>query len=82
MQSTVPGAGGPAPTEVKVRGLLAGNFKFIDYLDDEDLLFDLKRDPNETKNVLNDFHYSGVRKTLYERLTQWRKVTRDPWPPQ
>ena len=70
------------PVETAVRGLIALNFKFLDYIMDQGLLYDLQRDPDEMHNVLSDLHYTAVRKILADRLKLWRKETRDPRPPQ
>lgn len=72
----------PPPVDVRVRGLVTAQFKYIDYLDDQDVLYDLKRDPGETHNVINELQYKAVVKVLGDRLREWRRATRDPWPAQ
>jgi hypothetical protein len=56
-------------------------YKFIDYLkDNNDVLFDLRRDPKELKNVLNEPEYVEIVKTLRHRMEVWRRTSRDPLP--
>jgi len=83
-----PGMDGQNEYQARVRGIIAGQYKFIDYLDDNvDMFFDLKRDPREMENAINQrgevmAQYAPVLKVLRERLNRWRKETRDPWPVQ
>ena len=42
-------------------------------------LFDLSKDPHETKNVANDPEYKSVFDDLKSKLYNWRNVTDDPW---
>jgi arylsulfatase A-like enzyme len=72
----------PPPVEARVRGIVTSRYKLIDYLDDQDLLYDLRRDPKQLENVMSDFQYKPVQQVLYDRLRQWRQQTRDPFPPQ
>ena len=73
----------PAPPhEARVRGIVADHFKLIDFLDDQDLLYDLRRDPGEMQNVISDSHYRVVQRVLYDRLRIWRRQTGDPLPAQ
>ncbi|UCD27896.1 MAG: sulfatase-like hydrolase/transferase [Planctomycetota bacterium] len=60
------------------RGIVTSNYKFIDYLKDNDILYDLKRDPEEMNNLNNEREYSAVIKVLKQRLEYWRKFTKDP----
>ena len=60
-----------------VRGVVTREYKFIDYLDDTDVLYDLRRDPGETRNVASELQYAAVAKVLQNRVEQWRKQTKD-----
>lgn len=42
-------------------------------------LFDLKKDPNELKNVAGDADYAKTLDDLRSRLKDWQKQTKDPW---
>ncbi len=42
-------------------------------------LFDLDKDPLETKNVIDDPAYQDVVKELKDKLWQWKVNTDDPW---
>ena len=42
-------------------------------------LFDLKSDPEETKNVYNSLKQNEVVKNLKKRLQEWRNITNDPF---
>ncbi len=42
-------------------------------------LYDLAKDPHESKNVAADPAYAEVLKDLRERLKAWQVKTRDPW---
>ena len=45
-------------------------------LDEE--LYDLKKDPNETTNLINDPAYENIAKELRKRLYEWMEKTKDP----
>ncbi len=60
------------------RGVVSAGYKYVDYLRDDDLLFDLTRDPNERHNVLKEPQYGGIIEVFKKRLTLWRKQTDDP----
>lgn len=83
-------AAAPGPGEFSARGLVTRNFKFVDFLDGSSALYDLKRDPDEMENLsaimTNSGHprhnevkrnYESVQKVLRDRLTLWRKKTKD-----
>jgi arylsulfatase A-like enzyme len=82
-----PASGGAA---FSARGLVTRHYKFVDYLDGSSTLYDLKRDPDEMEDIgaiLNNpshprYHdytrtYGPVQKVLRDRLTLWRKQTKD-----
>ena len=56
-------------------------FKTLDqyYNRGEFELFDLDKDPLETKNVIDDPAYQDVAKELKDKLWQWQINTDDPW---
>ena len=56
-------------------------FKTLDqyYNRSEFELFDLDKDPLETKNVIDDPAYQDVAKELKDKLWQWQINTDDPW---
>jgi uncharacterized sulfatase len=43
-----------------------------------DELYDLEKDPGETRNLYNNPQYRQVRDQLQERLTQWQRTIDDP----
>lgn len=62
------------------RTLVSESFKLVDYLQEgemADQFFDLKRDPQEKWNLVNEPSYSSLVKTLRLRLERWRKRTQD-----
>ena len=61
-----------------VRGLVTKQYKFIDYLESDDILYDLKRDPQELHNAINDVEYRAIIEVLRIRLRAWQKQTKDP----
>ncbi|NLX12556.1 MAG: sulfatase-like hydrolase/transferase [Phycisphaerales bacterium] len=65
-------------SDYPARGVVGVGYKFIDYLRDDDLLFDLLRDPGERRNVFKEPQYRGIVDVLKRRLTLWRKHTGDP----
>src|SRR5262249_25023906 len=42
-------------------------------------LYDLEKDPHESKNVAGDPKYADVLKDLRARLKDWQVKTKDPW---
>jgi arylsulfatase A-like enzyme len=59
------------------RAVLNKRFKFIEYLEQDNLLFDLVRDPGERMNVLDLPQYLAVVNVLQNRLSSWRVATND-----
>lgn len=62
------------------RAIVADTFKFVDYLSEQDSfdqLYDLKRDPGETRNMVSNPSYSSMVKVMRQRLERWRKRMRD-----
>jgi arylsulfatase A-like enzyme len=66
------------PYKAPARGIVTAQYKLIHYVNGADVLYDLKRDPQEATNVIGETRYAPVAKVLRERLTRWRKETRDP----
>ena len=64
--------------EFPARGVVTRQDKCIDYLRDTDVLFDLKRDPGEMHNAINDPEYAAVVKGLRNQLERWRRTWKDP----
>lgn len=60
-----------------VRAVVADQYKLVDYLQDADQFYDLKRDPAESQNLVDDYPYAAMVKVLRSRLDHWRKRTRD-----
>ena len=56
-------------------------FKTLDqyYYRDEYELYDLDKDPLESKNVIDDPAYQDIAKELKDKLRQWLVNTSDPW---
>ncbi len=72
------------PDEVKDR--LAKEYEIVwNYLwppmtepRDQEELFDLENDPNETKNLADDPEYQDIKANLHKKLDQWMEETEDP----
>lgn len=62
----------------EARGIVVGNFKYMDYMTGTDAFFDLGRDPDEIHSLLQDPQYTAVLNVLKTRLQQWQQATRDP----
>jgi arylsulfatase A-like enzyme len=56
------------------------DFKYIRRIYEEDELYDLKKDPREMNNLINDPHYSAVLQNLRERMLEWYMQTADVVP--
>jgi arylsulfatase A-like enzyme len=59
-------------------GVIGMGYKFVDYAQGQDLLYDLERDPHETWNVASERAYQGVLKVMQARVDAWRRTTGDP----
>lgn len=53
------------------------DFKYVKRLYEQDELYDLKNDPNEVHNVVNDPAYASILAELKERLLTWYMQTCD-----
>ena len=56
------------------------DYKYVRRLYDTDELYDLKADPDELKNVIDDESYADVRRDLSERMLTWFVDTGDAVP--
>jgi len=56
------------------------DFKYVKRLYEQDELYDLKSDPGETQNIVNDPAYASVLLELKERLLTWYMETCDVVP--
>ena len=61
-----------------VRGIVTDRYKFIDYLKDQDIFFDLQDDPDETRNVAGHGKYAPLVKVMTSRIATWRWQSQDP----
>ena len=53
-------------------------YKYISYVADPvDLLFDMREDPGETRNLFDSGRHGDVIARLAERIHQWQRNTRD-----
>ena len=68
-------------TGARERLVRTSDFKYIQLKRPEapEVLFDLKADPGETRNVVREPRYAAVRENLRHRLEQWMKETHDPF---
>lgn len=60
-----------------MRAIVRGHHKLVVALLGEDELYDLEKDPGETRNVLHDPAYAGIRDRLHAELVEWLYVHRD-----
>ncbi|MGA7615256.1 MAG: sulfatase [Thermoanaerobaculia bacterium] len=67
----------------KNRGVRTGRWKLIHFFEqpEEWELYDLKNDPDETKNLASDPKYASVRTSLIARMAELRKELGDSDPP-
>jgi len=66
----------------KCRAILMRNddFSYCHFNGLPDLLFDLRKDPDELRNVADDPAYARVKNELKERMLDWTLATWDPLP--
>lgn len=74
-QLTTDAMGGFLP----IRCIVSGDFKLVINLTSSDELYDLRRDPLEMENRIDDPSCRRVRDELFERLMNWMYVRRDPF---
>lgn len=65
------------PMTPTVYGVRTDNFKYIRYMGiwDQNELYDIKRDPDEMYNLMNDPEYEDIAKKLAEELFNWLEET-------
>ena len=56
------------------------DFKYVRRLYETDELYDLRRDPGEVQNRIDDPAYSGILSELRERMLTWYQTTCDVVP--
>lgn len=61
----------------EARGIVTDRFKYVDYLQGDDLLFDLERDPEEKYNVAVIPQYGAVCDVLAKGVELWRLASKD-----
>ncbi|MBI3680302.1 MAG: sulfatase-like hydrolase/transferase [Acidobacteria bacterium] len=57
------------PADLMIRG---GGWKYIRYWDGEEFLYDLRRDPHETRNLAGERSARAVRLQMQHQLQRWR----------
>jgi arylsulfatase A-like enzyme len=68
------------PYHTKAAMCRTKDFKYIHRLYEQDELYDLKKDPGEVQNVIDDPAYCEIRTQLRERLLDWYQETCDVVP--
>lgn len=64
-----------SPKIPKVEGIVAPPFKYMNYIEHGyEELFDLKKDPSETKNVVADPAYKARLSAMREKYQNWKKA--------
>ncbi len=62
-----------------IRACLDGRYKLVINLMDKDELYDLRNDPGEMRNLINDAGTAAVRDKLHDAIIGWMNDTRDPF---
>jgi uncharacterized sulfatase len=62
-----------------IRCLVAGQYKLVLNLLHTDELYDLKHDPAELDNLINDPDYAQIRDQMHTHLIDWMNDKRDPF---
>jgi uncharacterized sulfatase len=62
-----------------IRGCFNGRHKLIINLMDTDELYDLREDPGEIKNIIDQKDTAEIRNKLHDRILAWMNETRDPF---
>ena len=68
------------PAHTKAVMCRTQDFKYVHRLEEDDQLFDLRRDPEERHNRIHDAELADVRTQLRERLLDWMIATADVVP--
>ena len=66
----------PAP----LRGWRTEGWKYVETIGGDDELYDLRADPLERDNLLDDPAAGDTRRQMQAALAAWREQTGDPWP--
>lgn len=69
------GFGGYQP----MRAVVTDSYKMAIHLLDRDELYDVRRDPYDMHNLIDDPAYAEVRDELHKRILRWMNETRDPF---
>jgi len=62
-----------------IRCAFDGRYKLVINLLDKDELYDLKKDPGEIKNLIDEPETAKIRDELHDHLLDWMNSTRDPF---
>ena len=62
-----------------LRAVFDGQYKLAVNLLSSDELYDLEKDPQEMKNLINDETYAQTRNFLHDKILEWMNNTRDPF---
>jgi uncharacterized sulfatase len=62
-----------------IRAVFDGRYKLAVNLLATDELYDLKTDPEEMKNLINDKDHFQIRNRMHDMLLEWMNRTRDPF---
>lgn len=60
-----------------MRAITTDDYKLVIYLCDSDEFYDLKKDPYEVNNLINDENYKEQRNKLHDMLLERMNITRD-----
>lgn len=71
---------GSGPEHTKAAMCRTAEAKYVRRLYESDELYDLRTDPREERNVIDDPAYAGVRAALADRLLTWYQETADAVP--
>ncbi|HOW71611.1 MAG TPA: sulfatase-like hydrolase/transferase [Phycisphaerae bacterium] len=67
----------PGEPSCIARAIVTDLFKYVEYMQSESQLYDLKRDGDELHNAVGDMEYAAVVKVLSTRLRKWQETTKD-----
>lgn len=62
-----------------IRACFDGRYKLVINLMDKDELYDLKEDPGEMRNLINEDSTTAIRDLLHDAIIDWMNNTRDPF---
>lgn len=67
-------------TPIPLRCWRGEEWKYVETIDGDDELYDLREDPGELRNLAEDPPAAGTRRRMRERLYEWLRSIDDPWP--